>query len=99
MRTPKTLKLMGRTIKIRHSEEECNREGVFGRVLYRRDEIVIQPVGKENSQQNHDITLLHEILHWILYLTESHKHNEDEGFVGRVSELLYQAIKQLQEDK
>jgi len=90
---PKKIKIMGRTIKVVLESELTNQNDVTGEARYRYDTIAIQDnvKGKPRSEQDMEITFLHEVLHHIAHRYEI-KQLEDEKIISLLSEALYQVF-------
>jgi predicted SprT family Zn-dependent metalloprotease len=95
MKIPDTLKIVGRTISIVWQPDLIQNDDDNGQAHFRKDAITLQPStqGFPRSQQSISITLLHEILHWILFLThEDQAIQDNEPLIHRLSEVLYQTL-------
>ena len=95
MKIPDTLKIIGRDIKVVWDDTLVYQVDDTGQAQFRFDEIRLQKsnAGISRTPQSINITLLHEILHWVFFLMHEDKLNEDEPMIHRLSEVLYQVIK------
>ena len=95
MKIPKELKIIGRTIKIIIDDELTNRNDTSGEAHYRYDKILLQPCvrGTPRTPQSIQITLLHEIIHFILEGLGESDLKSNEKFISSFSEVLYQVLK------
>ena len=95
MKIPKTIKIIGRKIDIKYSKSMKD----WGEARFESSEIILHKVRKnmKNKNEHYEATFLHEVVHWILYLLGEEKNNNEE-FVERLSETIYQIIPQI-EDK
>ena len=98
MKIPKQIQIAGREIPIIFNNKLCDVKRIYAEADYRKHHIIIQD-NTEGTPRNKDcinISLLHEIMHWIFYLMDRDKLRDDEKLVSEISELLYQVIKQIE---
>lgn len=100
MKIPDKITLMGREIDIVYDKKLVQDEDAIGQVSYRTDKIILQPETEsiDRNSQSIQITFLHELLHFMLNILNYQNMNDNGKFINRMSELLYQVIKQI-EDK
>jgi len=91
MKIPNKIQIAGRTYKIIKNKKISDKEHVKGRIYYDQCEILLNN-DKMYNFQDMEISLIHECLHAIFYALDF---EQDEGRVIKLSELLYQVIKQL----
>lgn len=100
---PRKFNLMGRTITVEYSQEEFHGRDSLGTTCYRDDKIIISKydgLGWKRTQQQLEMTFLHEILHWVLYIAnggvgEMHR---DEALVDRMAGLIREILLQVKFD-
>ncbi len=95
MYIPNKIKLMGREIDIINDDLACDIDGHLGQSLLTESKIIYQKLakGKTLKQDCINVTILHEIIHFMLWVL-GYDYN-DEKFIERFSELLYQVIQQI----
>lgn len=94
MRIPKTINLIGRTIKVIEDKKLIHDNEWLGCAIYRENKIKLQPSTKERplSKESIGSTYCHELVHWVLYSMGKHELNKDEEFVDLFGSLLHQAL-------
>lgn len=77
---PDEIKLGWRTYSILFGRRTNDKEGetIWGEIDYERNTIFLNEDGNIDTKQ---ATLLHEIIHWILYTSGQVKVNNDEGVI------------------
>ena len=97
MKIPKKIQIAGREIEIKFDNKKCDDKEIFGESRYRENLIIMQDKtdGITRPKSSIDITLIHEILHWIYIILNYEDLKDDEKMITQVSELLYQVIEQL----
>ncbi len=80
---PYQFELCGLTIKIEWSDKMLVNEDYVGLAKYSENKIVIQKnnSGVYRSTDNMQITYLHELIHWILYMMGENELRNNEKFV------------------
>ena len=98
MKIPEKINIAGREIKIEYTEgKQLTKLNVNGQAEYHEQKIVLNKRDELGTcQESVNVTFIHEIVHWILYVTGTEPPDE-ETFVSKFSEILYQVIKQLKE--
>ncbi len=93
MASTPVIKLGGRTFHIVDTpRDKDTTEQDVGMIDYDREYIYINPEMESTSSWN--ITLLHEILHYVFYVCARNDLRNDEELVSAMSEILYQIIKE-----
>lgn len=94
MKIPKRFKLMGRVINVDYDKKLIHEDDRRGASVFRENRVKLQSSSKEYPIVKSDLeqSFLHELVHWILYLSEEHKLNHNEKFVEMFSGLLHQAL-------
>lgn len=98
MNIPKTIQIIGREIKIEYDENIMRDDDNIGLAKIREGKILLVPIGTKTTnvtKESIEVTFIHELLHYILHSTRYYKLHSDEDFVSRISEVLYQVIKQI----
>lgn len=91
MTIPESVKLGWRNYRILQDEHRCSEEGdLSGEIDYANSVIYIYD---KLSEDEKCVTLLHEIIHGIFYLSGRKKQMNDEPLIECLSENLYQVIK------
>ena len=101
----KKLEILGRTVKIEFTSNEIGgEEGTLG-VCYFDDQLIRIAKNKKLLEAPYPvrprrlddlwITTLHELIHYALFSLDYKELSEDEMFVERFSEVLYQILKQI----
>jgi len=92
MKIPAKVKIGWREYRIEQGEHRIADNGgdLYGEIQYEQGRIYIYD---KQSEENKAVSLLHEIIHGILYLCGREKQRGDEGLVTALSENLYQVIK------
>ena len=98
MKIPICLQLIGRTVEIKYDEKLCYEKQQYGESNYRKVRITLSKMcdADELSWESQCITFLHEVLHMTFWLLEEHSLRDNEAFIGRLSEVLYQVIIQIE---
>jgi hypothetical protein len=96
MLLPKEITLFNQKIKIIKSRTLLSRTGMFGECDFNKHKIYIQQSTRKHkiTEEQLSLTLDHEVLHMILYLSGYDKLMYDEIFINTVSGLLNQYINQ-----
>lgn len=99
MKIPDKLQLMGRTIDIIKDNKLCDEKRVYGEARYNLSQILYEDhtSGVPRKKDTVEITVLHEIIHFMFWILEYDNLKDDEKLVGQLSELLYQVITQIEE--
>lgn len=92
MKIPKRIQLAGKWIDIHQVNRIDLLDDKDGFAQYSKQEIYV--VKKDVSPELREQSLVHEALHFILWILEIDEMNKDK-YVNPISELLYQLIKQL----
>ena len=99
MQIPKRFKLLGQTINV--VWDACHfieRTDAAAFASYRLKEIQMNPNVSYQTEEAKQQTFLHELVHFILYYSESSYQgktdymHQDEGFVDLTASLLHQAL-------
>ena len=93
MKIPKRITLYGQTIEIETVDTLVEDENCVGQARYRLNKILLQDVkklGRPVSTQEQ--SYCHELVHFILNLSDYEDLCKNEGFVERFSQLLHQAL-------
>lgn len=92
MNIPEKIKINWRTYSIEQGEHRtgCNGGNLYGEIAYEDNKIFLY---EKLSQDEKEVTLLHEIVHGLLYFMGKHDLKNDESFVTAFSENLYQVIR------
>jgi hypothetical protein len=95
MKIPKKVKIMGKIIDVEWDKELVEKSDSTGEAHYRFNKIVLQPnvKGYLRDQQEIDITFFHELIHFVLDSMEESDLRSNEKFVGLLSSMLYQVLK------
>jgi len=88
---PNTIKLAGRTIKIKFKPELKD----WGRADIEKQEILLVDMKNEST----NVHFLHELVHWLLYVAGEDDLTDNEKLVSQLSELLYQVLPQIEGEK
>lgn len=93
MALPKKIVIAGLEIDIELDQDLMKRERLVGCAKYELQKICIDPniVGNDVFNQ----TLIHEIIHFILYVMGNNKLRTNEEFVDGFAHLAYQVLKQV----
>lgn len=93
MNIPEKVKIGWREYRIVQGEHRTADKGgdLYGEIKYEENEIYLY---NRLSLDEKAVTLLHEIVHGVLYLSGRNKERNDEGLVTAISENLYQVIKE-----
>ena len=103
MKIPKKIQIMGTTVTVKHGDKETDKflEDHSALGMCRRQECEILIAKREKGVLLPDDviaeSLLHECLHFLLWSLEYRDLMNDEPFVGRVSGMLLQVFKQIQD--
>ena len=96
MKIPKTINIAGKNVKIKIDSKVASKYGVNGTCYADYDYILLDDPQKSGiSKENQEQTLIHEIIHKINNILCRDDCN-GENYVNPLSELLYQAFKQLE---
>lgn len=92
MQIPEKIKIGWRTYNIEQGEHRSGNNGgdLYGEIQYEKDQIYIY---EGQSEENKRVTLLHEILHGIFFMTGQSEYRNNENLVTLLSENLYQVLK------
>ena len=93
MKIPKSFKLAGHTIKVVRNRRHLEIENCAGMTGYQYNELYIQPDSDSYHPDQLESTFFHELTHWILRVCGDDDLRNNESFVYRFSEVLYQAFK------
>jgi hypothetical protein len=96
MKIPKEIKLMGKTIKIEY-KDQIDMDDNYGRALLSKGVILMKK--NQESRQEKELTFLHELLHHMCSALSYKDRCFDEDFIDRMSQLLYQVLPQIQDNK
>jgi hypothetical protein len=101
MKIPSEIQIAGRTYKIEYDENHDTDQGYNATLIVDRCKIVLQPdcKGHKRDKQSLEISFLHEIIHAISRATGDRQLYENEKFTEQWAELLYQVIKQIENNK
>ena len=86
---------MGRTIEVEYNEKLDDSTGAFGRVLFRKNKVILQPSTDSVGIHHTSIeeSFLHELVHWIFFmLSEDKDLGSNEKLVDGIAALLHQAL-------
>ena len=95
MKIPKSFELFGQTIKVVWDNDGLNKAELYAQAVLRdnviklSDECIIDGKCQKLQKDKINANFLHEVIHFILSLMEDEK-GDDEQFVTRIAELLYQ---------
>lgn len=93
MNIPERVKIGWREYTIEQGEHRTDEKGgdLYGQIEYEAGKIYLY---EKLDNDNKAVTLLHEIIHGILYLAGRTKDRKNEGLIECLSENLYQVIKE-----
>jgi hypothetical protein len=93
MQIPEKVKIGWREYMIEPGEHRTGDGGgdLYGEITYEENKIY---VWDKLSHDNQCVTLLHEIIHGIFYLSGRKENRNDEPLIEAISENLYQVIKE-----
>ena len=95
IKIPKSFQLTGHTYKVK-LVKKVDKEDSCGEVLYEKKLIKLRKPTKDYTIQMVEETLLHEIIHAILYECEYKELSENEELIERLSRAVKQVIKTLE---
>ena len=95
---PDKIQIAGRTIKIEFDKKLLSESDCYGESSVTESKITLCN-DKRISEETINVTFIHEVFHLILYAMGEEKEFVNEKFVSKISEMLYQFIKQLSENK
>ncbi len=92
---PKSIELMGETIKIKFVDTLTKSDDAVGMAKFRENIIELQRDSKVYPRNNEQITktFFHELTHWIFFKLKKKDLNDDEELVDSIADLLAQAQK------
>lgn len=94
MKIPEKIELMGMTIQTEYSDNLVAGSSNLGEAQYCLNKIIL--ASNENVPRSViEQTYIHELLHFILYFIAEDEINRNEALVSRLSNMLYQVVKQL----
>ena len=99
MKIPKRFKLLGQTIHVVwESQHFVEKTDCIAFACYRKNEIQMNPNMPYKNDEQMQQTFLHELVHFIIYFSQTTKNkeceylHEDEPFIDMSAHLLHQAI-------
>ena len=92
MQIPEKIKIGWRTYSIEQGERRFGSNGgdLYGEIQYEKGEIYLY---EGQSEENKWVTLLHEIIHGIFFMTGQSEYRGNEDLTTLLSENLYQVLK------
>ena len=92
MNIPEKVKINWRTYSVEQGEHRAADNGgnLYGEIVYENNKIFLY---EKLDQSEKEVTLLHEIIHGLLYFMGKDDLRNDEAFVTAFSENLYQVIR------
>ena len=94
MKIPKRFKLFGQTITVEYKDKLVDKEDCVGRAIYRENKILLQKdnhsIGRTKEQIGQ--AFLHELMHFIMYLSNEEELRNNEKFIDITASLLHQFI-------
>lgn len=98
MKIPKEIQIVGRKYKIKFDNADMEQEDSAGMIRYRIQEITLKDKygDQKRSPECIKISFLHELIHAMLYAINEHQLRNEENFCNKLSEVLYQVVKQIE---
>jgi len=92
---PEEIPVVGKTYRVVWKADLHNRDDSYGKIWYQEQEIIIQPEGGELNRHRQAVegTFFHELVHAILHAVSEYELRDNENFVNRFSQVLYQALR------
>ena len=103
MKIPKKIYIMGKSIDIKYGDKEAEKHlakvDSLGELRVDSGEILLQKRRGGENRRIEDVeeVLIHECVHACLILMEYRDAGRDEELVGRLSQVLYQVFKQIED--
>lgn len=95
MKIPEIIELMGMTIQTEYSDNLVAGSSNLGEAQYCLNKIILASANNGIPRSIIEQTYIHELLHFILYYLAEDDLNRNEALVSRLSNMLYQVVKQL----
>ena len=92
MKIPDKVKIGWRTYEVEQDEHRSADNGgdLYGEIKYEEGKIYLYD---KQSEENKNVTLLHEIIHGIFFMTGHSDYRTNEDLITLLSENLYQVLK------
>lgn len=92
-RLPKKISLAGIDVDVVQRANLAKDTGAIGQSIYEEQTILIDPDVSPPDTTNQ--ALIHELVHWILFVMNEFSLKDNEKFVDIFSHLLYQSLKDI----
>jgi hypothetical protein len=95
IKIPNKIRIFARTYDVQFINNLSYDKNCSGEIAYREQVIRLQP-SSESAPRHHEdieISFFHELLHGVLYELNYPDLRDDEGFIDRISQVIYAALR------